>query len=54
VLLAPPAETVAAQATTVIGEFAPDAAARAAVATRLRELYPAATRPGPRRRAPTC
>jgi hypothetical protein len=41
-LLAPPTEAAAAQALTVIGEFAPDAAAgaRAAVATWLRELYP--------------
>ena len=41
-LLAPPTETAAAQAMTIIDEFAPDAAAgaRAAVATWLRELYP--------------
>jgi hypothetical protein len=44
-LLAPPAEAVAAQAMTVIGEFAPDAAARAAVATRLRQLYPGSDPP---------
>ena len=57
-LLAPPTEAAAAQAMTVIGEFAPDAAAgaRAAVATWLRELYPGSrsTRPGSRRCAPTC
>jgi len=55
-LLAPPTENTAAQAMTIIDEFAPDAAAgaRAAVATWMRELYPAATRPGSRRCAPTC
>ena len=46
-LLAPPTEIAAAQAMTVIGEFAPDAAAgaRAAVATWLRELYPGSDPP---------
>ena len=46
-LLAPPTEAAAAQAMTVIGEFAPDAAAgaRAAVATWLRELYPGSDPP---------
>ncbi|HEV2254037.1 MAG TPA: trypsin-like peptidase domain-containing protein, partial [Streptosporangiaceae bacterium] len=46
-LLAPPTETAAAQALTVIDEFAPDAAAgaRAAVATWLRELYPGSDPP---------
>ena len=46
-LLAPPTEAAAAQALTVIGEFAPDAAAgaRAAVATWLRELYPGSDPP---------
>jgi hypothetical protein len=46
-LLAPPTETAAAQAMTVIDEFAPDAAAgaRAAVATWLRELYPGSDPP---------
>ena len=46
-LLAPPTETTAGHAMTVIGEFAPDAAAgaRAAVATWLRELYPGSDPP---------
>ena len=46
-LLAPPTEIAAAQAMTVIDEFAPDAAAgaRAAVATWLRELYPGSDPP---------
>ncbi len=46
-LLAPPTEAAAAQAMTVIGEFAPDVAAgaRAAVATWLRELYPGSDPP---------
>ncbi len=46
-LLAPPTEAAAAQVMTVIGEFAPDAAAgaRAAVATWLRELYPGSDPP---------
>ena len=46
-LLAPPTEAAAAQALTVIGEFAPDVAAgaRAAVATWLRELYPGSDPP---------
>jgi hypothetical protein len=41
-LLAPPTESAATQALSVISDFAPDAAAgaRAAVATWLRELYP--------------
>ena len=46
-LLAPPTEAAAAHALTVIGEFAPDAAAgaRAAVATWLRGLYPGSDSP---------
>ena len=46
-LLAPPTEIAAAQAMTIIDEFAPDAAAgaRAAVATWLRELYPGSDPP---------
>ena len=46
-LLAPPTEIAAAQAMTVIDEFAPDAAAgaRAAVTTWLRELYPGSDPP---------
>jgi tetratricopeptide (TPR) repeat protein len=46
-LLAPPTEIAAAQAMTIIDEFAPDAAAgaRAAAATWLRELYPGSDPP---------
>ena len=46
-LLAPPTETAAGHAMTVIDEFAPDAAAgaRAAVATWLHELYPGSDPP---------
>ena len=46
-LLALPTEAAAARAMTIIGEFAPDAAAgaRAAVATWLRELYPGSDPP---------
>jgi Trypsin-like peptidase domain len=46
-LLAPPTETTTGHALTVIGEFAPEAAAgaRAAATTWLRELYPGADPP---------